>query len=69
MFAKSYKEYSWLQESARDFPGMKELENMFKQAGFENVSFKAHTGGVAATHFGYQTNMSMLAMDKAGWNI
>ena len=52
MFAKSYKEYSWLQESARDFPGMKELENMFKQAGFENVSFKAHTGGVAATHFG-----------------
>lgn len=52
MFAKSYQEYSWLQESARDFPGMKELENMFKEAGFENVSFKAHTGGVAATHFG-----------------
>ena len=52
LFAKSYQEYSWLQESARDFPGMKELESMFKQAGFENVSFKAHTGGVAATHFG-----------------
>ncbi|MEH6945874.1 demethylmenaquinone methyltransferase [Peribacillus asahii] len=56
IFAKSYNEYSWLQESARDFPGMKELENMFKQAGFEQVSYKAHTGGVAATHFGIKPN-------------
>ncbi|RFU65541.1 demethylmenaquinone methyltransferase [Peribacillus glennii] len=52
LFAKSYKEYSWLQESARDFPGMKELASMFKEAGFANVSYKAHSGGVAATHFG-----------------
>ena len=35
LFAKSYKEYSWLQESARDFPGMKELAKMFEQAGFK----------------------------------
>lgn len=55
LFAKSYKEYSWLQESARNFPGMKELANMFKRAGFERVSYKAHTGGVAATHFGYKS--------------
>ncbi|WHY54917.1 demethylmenaquinone methyltransferase [Peribacillus simplex] len=54
LFAKSYSEYSWLQESARDFPGMKKLENMFKQAGMVNVSYKAHFGGVAATHFGYK---------------
>lgn len=54
VFAKSFKEYSWLQDSARDFPGMKELESMFRQAGFANVSYKAHTGGVAATHFGYK---------------
>ncbi|MFJ7975291.1 demethylmenaquinone methyltransferase [Peribacillus sp. NPDC096379] len=54
VFAKSFKEYSWLQDSARDFPGMKELERMFSQAGFANVSYKAHTGGVAATHFGYK---------------
>lgn len=56
LFAKSYQEYSWLQESARDFPGMKELENMFKQAGFEKVNYQAHTGGVAATHFGIKPN-------------
>ncbi|MDM5359509.1 demethylmenaquinone methyltransferase/2-methoxy-6-polyprenyl-1,4-benzoquinol methylase [Peribacillus sp. B2I2] len=54
LFAKSYSEYSWLQESARDFPGMKKLESMFKQAGMDNVSYKAHFGGVAATHFGYK---------------
>ncbi|WP_108671122.1 demethylmenaquinone methyltransferase [Peribacillus acanthi] len=56
LFAKSYNEYSWLQESARDFPGMKELAVMFKQAGFEKVSYKPHSGGVAATHIGYKSN-------------
>ncbi|WP_445492192.1 demethylmenaquinone methyltransferase [Niallia sp. 03133] len=52
LFAKSYKEYSWLQESARDFPGMKELANMFQQAGLRNVSYKPYSGGVAAVHIG-----------------
>ncbi|GKU81008.1 demethylmenaquinone methyltransferase [Niallia sp. NCCP-28] len=54
LFAKSYKEYSWLQESARDFPGMEELKNMFEQAGLSNVSYKPYSGGVAAAHFGYK---------------
>jgi demethylmenaquinone methyltransferase/2-methoxy-6-polyprenyl-1,4-benzoquinol methylase len=50
--AKSYEEYSWLQESAKDFPGMSELTKMFKEAGFSSVEVKAHTFGVAATHIG-----------------
>ncbi|HZG73906.1 MAG TPA: demethylmenaquinone methyltransferase [Chondromyces sp.] len=54
LFARSYNEYSWLQESARDFPGMKELARMFEDAGFTNVSYKPYTGGVAATHIGYK---------------
>lgn len=54
IFAKSYKEYSWLQESARDFPGMKELSNMFENAGFKNVFYKPYSGGVAAVHIGYK---------------
>ncbi|PLS16351.1 bifunctional demethylmenaquinone methyltransferase/2-methoxy-6-polyprenyl-1,4-benzoquinol methylase [Bacillus sp. M6-12] len=54
LFAKSFQEYSWLQESARDFPGMQELARMFKEAGFVDVAFKSHSGGVAATHFGYK---------------
>ncbi len=56
--AKSYEEYSWLQESAKDFPGMKELADMFKDAGFSKVEVKAHTFGVAATHIGYKVEPS-----------
>ena len=52
LFAKSFNEYSWLQESARDFPGMKELAGMFEEAGFKNVTFKSYSGGVAAVHIG-----------------
>ncbi|AZB43340.1 demethylmenaquinone methyltransferase [Bacillus sp. FJAT-42376] len=52
VFAKSFKEYSWLQESARDFPGMKELADMFRSAGLEKVEVKPFTGGVAAMHMG-----------------
>ncbi|MED4453714.1 demethylmenaquinone methyltransferase [Metabacillus fastidiosus] len=54
VFAKSYEEYSWLQESARDFPGMKKLAEMFKEAGFDHVEVKAYTGGVAAMHMGHK---------------
>lgn len=55
VFAKSYKEYSWLQESARNFPGMKELAKMFEKAGFEHVQIKSFTGGVAAMHLGIKS--------------
>lgn len=54
IFAKSYKEYSWLQESANDFPGMKKLAQMFKEAGLVNVSYKPFSGGAAAVHMGYK---------------
>ncbi|MDP4162246.1 MAG: demethylmenaquinone methyltransferase [Bacillota bacterium] len=52
LFAKSFNEYSWLQESARDFPGMKELAGMFEKAGFKEVMYKPYNGGVAAVHIG-----------------
>ncbi|PLR99748.1 demethylmenaquinone methyltransferase [Bacillus sp. T33-2] len=52
VFAKSYNEYSWLQESARDFPDMKELASMFAEAGFVQVDCKPYSGGVAAVHIG-----------------
>jgi len=51
-FAKSYKEYSWLQESAKDFPGMKALAKMLEQAGFQQVEYKPYSGGAAARHIG-----------------
>jgi demethylmenaquinone methyltransferase/2-methoxy-6-polyprenyl-1,4-benzoquinol methylase len=54
LFAKSYNEYSWLQESARDFPDKKELRQMFLDAGFSSVQIKSYTGGVAAMHMGFK---------------
>ncbi|MEI2464062.1 demethylmenaquinone methyltransferase [Niallia taxi] len=54
LFAKSFKEYSWLQESARDFPSMKELASLFEKAGLSNVTFKPYSGGVAAVHIGFK---------------
>lgn len=49
-FAKSYDEYAWLNESARDFPNKLKLKKMFLQAGFRKVDIKSYTGGVAAMH-------------------
>lgn len=54
LFAKSYNEYAWLHESARDFPGMKELAKMFETAGFKRVTFRPYSGGAAAVHMGYK---------------
>lgn len=51
-FAKSYEEYSWLQESAKTFPEMKELATLFEEAGAESVKIKPFVLGVAATHIG-----------------
>src|SRR5699024_1568020 len=50
IFAKSYKEYAWLHESAKDFPEKNKLKEMFLQAGFSKVDVKSYTGGVAAMH-------------------
>lgn len=54
MLARSYKEYSWLQESASDFPGHKELAEMFRAAGLVDVQVRAYCGGVAAMHLGFK---------------
>lgn len=54
LIAKSYKEYAWLHESAKNFPDKKELQTMFFQAGFSHVRTKSYTGGVAAMHMGFK---------------
>ncbi|MUV39776.1 Demethylmenaquinone methyltransferase [Lentibacillus sp. JNUCC-1] len=54
LFAKSYKEYAWLHESAKDFPDKKRLKKMFLNAGFDRVDVKSYTGGVAAMHMAFK---------------
>lgn len=55
LLAKSYDEYAWLNESARDFPDKKELKRMFSQVGFKQIQIKSYTGGVAAMHLGIKS--------------
>lgn len=52
IFAKSYQQYAWLQESAKEFPGPAELAAIFGQAGLVDIEVKSYTGGVAAMHLG-----------------
>jgi len=54
LLAKSYEEYSWLQESAKDFPGAEELAQLFRQAGLVDIQIKKYAGGAAAMHLGYK---------------
>lgn len=54
IFAKSYKEYAWLQESAKNFPNKKVLKQMFEGAGFVNVEVKSYAGGATAMHLGHK---------------
>ncbi|MFC0559875.1 demethylmenaquinone methyltransferase [Halalkalibacter alkalisediminis] len=51
-FAKSYDEYSWLQESTMSFPNREKLAQMFRDAGLINIEVKSYSGGVAAMHLG-----------------
>ncbi|GAB7311267.1 hypothetical protein EGB_26170 [Enterococcus gallinarum] len=55
LFAKSYQEYSWLQESARSFPGKEELARYFQSAGLTNIVVKSYSGGTVAMHLGYKS--------------
>lgn len=50
LFAGSYKEYAWLNESANKFPDRDQLSALFRQAGFEVVTVKPLMGGIAAIH-------------------
>ncbi|MED1863658.1 demethylmenaquinone methyltransferase [Fictibacillus nanhaiensis] len=52
LFAKSYQEYAWLQESTEAFLTKDELKELFKQAGLSNVEVKSYALGAAAMHTG-----------------
>jgi demethylmenaquinone methyltransferase / 2-methoxy-6-polyprenyl-1,4-benzoquinol methylase len=52
IFAKSYGEYSWLQESTMAFPSKQALAHMFKDVGFSDIKIKSYAGGAVALHHG-----------------
>lgn len=59
LLAKSYEEYAWLHESAKDFPGKQELKQMFKKAGLSHVQVKSYAGGAAAMHMGVKVHKTI----------
>ena len=44
--------YTYLPESVKEFPGPKELGELFEQVGFQEVGWKLVSGGIAAIHWG-----------------
>ena len=54
ILSKHYKEYSWLEQSAKEFPGKKQLAKELRAIGFEDIFFKGYTGSVAAGHIGFK---------------
>lgn len=50
LFAGSYKEYAWLNESTMKFPDRDTLARLFYEAGFTHVTIRSLMGGIAAIH-------------------
>ncbi len=46
--------YSYLVESIRKFPNQRNFAAMIARAGFERVSFRNYSGGIAAAHSGWK---------------
>jgi len=47
--------YVYLHDSVQKFPNQKELAKMMRETGFEDVTYKNLTGGIAALHLGTRT--------------
>jgi demethylmenaquinone methyltransferase/2-methoxy-6-polyprenyl-1,4-benzoquinol methylase len=52
LISGSKSAYQYLPESVSRFPDQEELAKMMRQAGFEEVTFRNLTGGIAALHSG-----------------
>ncbi|WP_068084704.1 bifunctional demethylmenaquinone methyltransferase/2-methoxy-6-polyprenyl-1,4-benzoquinol methylase UbiE [Polycladidibacter stylochi] len=46
--------YSYLVESIRKFPNQERFAQMIRTAGFERVTYRNYTGGIAALHSGWK---------------
>lgn len=52
--AKDRDSYQYLAESIRKFPKQETFAQMIRDAGFENVSYRNLSGGIAAIHTGWR---------------
>ena len=54
LVARDRESYQYLVESIRRFPPQEELAQMMRAAGFERVSYRNLSGGIAAIHSGWR---------------
>jgi demethylmenaquinone methyltransferase/2-methoxy-6-polyprenyl-1,4-benzoquinol methylase len=54
LIANDSESYQYLAESIRMFPNQESLKGMFEGAGFERVSYRNLSGGIAAIHAGWR---------------
>jgi demethylmenaquinone methyltransferase/2-methoxy-6-polyprenyl-1,4-benzoquinol methylase len=54
LVARDRESYQYLVESIRRFPPQEELSGMMRAAGFERVSYRNLSGGIAAIHSGWR---------------
>jgi demethylmenaquinone methyltransferase/2-methoxy-6-polyprenyl-1,4-benzoquinol methylase len=54
LVARDRDAYQYLVESIRRFPAQEELARLMGEAGFERVSYRNLTGGIAALHSGWR---------------
>lgn len=52
LIAKRYEQYKWLPQSLIDFPDHRQLAELFRRVGLENVEAYPLSGGIAALHIG-----------------
>lgn len=52
LVAKRFQEYKWLPDSLKIFPDLKQLSELFRNAGLQDVTAYPLTGGIAALHIG-----------------
>lgn len=52
LVAKRYEQYKWLPDSLVNFPDYKELGEIFKKVGLEDIQIYPLSGGIAALHIG-----------------
>src|SRR5690606_41116293 len=52
--------YSYLVESIRKFPDQRNFAMMVERAGFDRVTFRNYTGGIAALHSGWKLRRNPL---------
>lgn len=56
LLVKRYEQYKWLPESLASFPDHKQLAEIFKNTGLEDVQAFPLSGGIAALHIGTKGN-------------